>query len=62
MKPISLLAISHNAFFRQRKVLIARSEILEAALLKKQVFLDAIPCRWLNSSRHFGRIVFSSST
>jgi hypothetical protein len=42
MKPISLLTTWHNAFFKQIKVLSARSEILEAALLKKQMFLDVI--------------------
>jgi hypothetical protein len=53
MKSISLLKIWHNAFFKQRKVLSARSEFLETALLKKQMFLDVISCRWLNSFRHF---------
>jgi len=62
MKSISLLTIWHKALFKQRKVLSARYEILEAALLKKQMFLDVIFCHWLNSSRHFGRIVFLSSS
>jgi hypothetical protein len=42
LKTISLLTIWHNAFFKQRKVLSARSESLEAVLLKKQMFLNVI--------------------
>jgi hypothetical protein len=61
IKHTSLLSIWQIAVFKQRKVLSARSEILEAALLKKLMFLGVLSCRWLNSSRHFGGIVFPSS-